>query len=420
MNSSVVLKKGEGRSLKKGGLWIYDNEIAEQTLAGENGCIVDVLDFDGYFLGNGFINTKSKIRVRMLTRRTRIVENAGAGQEEKSRTAERNLPEISLPELLEKRIRTAWEYRKATVDTSSCRVIFGEADFLPGIVIDKFSDVLVVESLALGIDRLKQDILECLKNVLAEDGIIIRGIYERSDAKVREEEGMERFKGFIGPEFDTKILINENGVKYYVDVQDGQKTGFFLDQKYNRQAVSKICKGKRVLDCFTHTGSFALNAAAGGASEVTGVDISELGCEQARENASLNEFGSRVSFVCRDVFEYLPELVAQGEQYDVVILDPPAFTKSKNSVKNAQKGYKEINLRGMKLVKNGGYLCTCSCSHFMTPELFTEAIASAAKDAHKRVRQVEYRTQAADHPILWAADNSLYLKFYILQICDEI
>ncbi len=418
MNSCVILKKGEGRSLKKGGLWIYDNEIEEQKLFDENGCIVDVLDFDGYFLGNGFINTNSKIRVRMLTRRTRIVNTSGVGTAASENT--KNIPEIELNRLLEERVRTAWEYRKSTVDTGSCRVIFGEADFLPGIVVDKFSDVLVVESLALGIDRLKTDILEYLKRVLAEDGIFIRGIYERSDAKVREEEGMERFKGFIGPEFDTKILIDENGVRYYVDVRDGQKTGFFLDQKYNRQAVSKICSGKRVLDCFTHTGSFALNAAAGGASSVTGVDISELGCEQARENASLNEFGDRVDFVCRDVFEYLPELISQGEKYDVVILDPPAFTKSKNSVKNAQKGYKEINLRGMKLVKNGGYLCTCSCSHFMTPELFTEAIAAAARDAHKRVRQVEYRTQAADHPILWAADNSLYLKFYILQICDEI
>lgn len=414
MAGYVRLKKNEGRSLKKGGLWVYDNELAEEKPEGENGGLVDVLDFDGFFLGSGFINTNSKIRVRMLTRRSKISDN------ETEIINGRSFPGITLEALIEKRVRDAWEYRKTTVDISSCRIIFGEADFLPGIVIDKFSDVLVVESLALGIEKLKLQIIDLLKCVLAEEGISIRGVYERSDAKVREEEGLPRFKGFIGPEFDTKILINENGVRYYVDVLDGQKTGFFLDQKYNRLATSKICKGKRVLDCFTHTGSFALNAAAGGAVEVTGVDISELGCEQARENAALNEFGKNVKFVCRDVFEYLPELVEQGERYDVVILDPPAFTKSRSSVKNAQKGYKEINLRAMKLVKNGGYLCTCSCSHFMTPELFTEAIAAAARDAHKRVKQIEYRTQAADHPVLWAADNSLYLKFYILQICDEV
>lgn len=415
MSGTVLLKKGEGRSMKKGGLWIYDNEIKEEKINGENGSIVDVLDFDGYFLGSGFINVNSKIRVRMLTRRTRISN----GNNAVTVNTERVIPEISLEELIEKRLRDAWQYRKDTVDTGSCRLIFGEADFLPGIVIDKFSDVLVVESLALGIDRLKPAIIERLKQILLEDGIRIRGVYERSDARVREEEGMERTKGFIGPEFDTKILIEENGVRYYVDVMDGQKTGFFLDQKYNRLAVSKLCRGKKVLDCFTHTGSFALNAAAGGACEVRGVDISELGCEQARENASLNSFDGRVDFVCRDVFEYLPELVESGEKFDVVILDPPAFTKSRSSVKNAQKGYKEINLRGMKLVKDGGYLCTCSCSHFMTPELFYEAVSAAAKDAHKRIRQVEYRTQASDHPVLWASDSSLYLKFYILQVVDE-
>ena len=401
MESRVILKKGEGRLLKKGGLWIYDNEIAEQDLKGENGSIVDVLDFDGYFLGNGFINTNSKIRIRMLTRRTRIGED------------------ISLDDLISERVRTAWEYRKTVCDTSSCRLIFGEADFLPGIVIDKFEDVLVVESLALGIDRLKDKILGAVKKLLADDDIMIRGIFERSDSKVRLEEGLERYKGFIGEEFDTKVLISENGVKYYVDVCDGQKTGFFLDQKYNRRAVSGICKGKEVLDCFTHTGSFALNAAKGGASHVTAVDISELGISQARENAELNGFSAKMDFVTRDVFEYLPELAAEGKKFDVIILDPPAFTKSRDSVKNASKGYKEINLRAMKLLKDGGYLATCSCSHFMTQELFFEAVRSAAKDAHKRIRQVEYRTQGPDHPVLWNSDTSFYLKFYILQVCDE-
>ena len=401
MDSRVILKKGEGRLLKKGGLWIYDNEIAEEDLKDGNGSIVDVLDFDGYFLGNGFINVNSKIRVRMLTRRTRIGED------------------ISLDELIEKRVRDAWEYRKTVCDTTSCRLIFGEADFLPGIVVDKFEDVLVVESLALGIDRLKEKILNEVKKILKNDDIIIRGIYERSDSKVRLEEGLERFKGFIGDEFDTKVLISENDVKYYVDICDGQKTGFFLDQKYNRRAVAGICKDKEVLDCFTHTGSFALNAVKGGAKHVTAVDISQTGIDQARENAELNGFGSKMDFVVSDVFDYLPKVLNEGKKFDVVILDPPAFTKSRDSVKNATKGYKEINLRAMKILKDGGYLATCSCSHFMTQEVFLQAVASAAKDAHKRIRQVEYRTQGPDHPVLWNSDTSFYLKFLILQVCDE-
>jgi len=401
MDSRVILKKGEGRLLKKGGLWIYDNEIDREELNGENGSIVDVLDFDGYFLGNGFINVNSKIRIRMLTRRSRIGED------------------ISLNELIEKRVKDAWEYRKTVCDTSSCRIIFGEADFLPGIVIDKFADILVIESLALGIDRLKEKILNEVKKILKNDDIQIRGIYERSDSKVRLEEGLQRYKGFIGDEFDTKVLISENDVKYYVDVCDGQKTGFFLDQKYNRKAVAGICKDKEVLDCFTHTGSFALNAAKGGAAHVTAVDISQTGIDQARENAELNGLGNKIDFVVSDVFDYLPNVLNDGKKYDVIILDPPAFTKSRDSVKNASKGYKEINLRAMKILKDGGYLATCSCSHFMTQELFLQAVASAAKDAHKRIRQVEYRTQGPDHPVLWNSDTSFYLKFLILQVCDE-
>ena len=284
---------------------------------------------------------------------------------------------------------------------------------------DKFSDVLVVESLALGIDRLKETIVDTLKEVLAADGVQIRGVYERSDAKVREQEGMERRKGFIGEAFDTNVQIEENGVKYMVDVVNGQKTGFFLDQKYNRQSIRRLCPGAKVLDCFTHTGSFALNAGQAGAASVLGVDASQTGVEQAELNARLNGLEDRVKFVCRDVFELLPELEAQGEKFDLVILDPPAFTKSRNSVKNAVKGYREINLRGMKLVKDGGFLATCSCSHFMTYELFTQTIHQAARNVHKRLRQVEFRTQAPDHPILWAADESYYLKFYIFQVCDE-
>ncbi len=394
----VKLKKGEGRSLKSGGLWIFDNEIDQITGHYENGELVYVHDFDDYYLGCGFINTKSKITVRILSR--------VKGQEINH-------------DFLTMRVRDAWEYRKATVDIGSCRLIFGEADFLPGLVVDKFNDVLVVQSLALGIDRMKLELLEILKELLQQDGITIRGIYERSDAKVRENEGMERVKGFIGEPFDTKVEIVENGVRYLVDVAEGQKTGFFLDQKYNRAAVAKLCRGARVLDCFTHTGSFALNAGLGGAKEVTGVDASELGVAQATENAALNGLSETVKFICEDVFELLPRLEAAGEKYDVVILDPPAFTKSRNSVKNAIKGYREINLRAMKLVKDGGYLATCSCSHFMTPELFSETIGQAAKNVKKRIRQVEYRTQSPDHPILWAAEESYYLKFYIFQVVSE-
>lgn len=394
----VTLKKGEGRMLKSGGLWIFDNEIASILGSFEDGDIVAVHDFDGYGLGKGFINRNSKIRVRMMTRnRHQEIDEA----------------------FLKMRVQEAWDYRKKVSDTGSCRVIFGEADFLPGLVVDKFSDVLVVQSLALGIDRLKDQIVELLKEVLAADGIKIRGVYERSDAKVRRQEGMELYKGFIGEAFDTNVEIEENGVRYMVDVKDGQKTGFFLDQKYNRKAIQHLCKDAKVLDCFTHTGSFALNAGYGGAKEVTGVDASELAVEQAILNSKLNGMEDRVKFICRDVFELLPELEEKGEKFDVVILDPPAFTKSRNSVKNAVKGYREINLRAMKLVRDGGFLATCSCSHFMTYELFTQTIHQAARNVHKRLRQVEYRTQAPDNPILWAAEESYYLKFYVFQVVDE-
>ncbi len=395
----IKLKRGEGRTINGGGLWVFDNEI-ESCEEYENGGLVEVHANNDYPLGIGFINDHSKIRIRLLTR-------------DASKTIDRAF--------FTKRVEDAWAYRKKVVDTSSCRLIFSEADFFPGLVVDKFADVLVVESEALGIDNFKLMIVDIIKEVLAKDGINIRGVYERSDAKVRTLEGLERYKGFIGEEFDTEVEIVENGVKYLVDVKDGQKTGFFLDQKYNRLAIHKLCKDAKVLDCFTHTGSFALNAGIAGASSVLGVDASELAVEQATKNAKLNGLEDRVSFVARDVFELLPELEEAKEQYDVVILDPPAFTKSRDSIKAATKGYKEINMRGMKLVKNGGYLCTCSCSHFMSYELFTETINKAARDVHKRLRQVEFRTQASDHPILWAgaANESYYLKFYIFQVVDE-
>lgn len=398
-NGKAILKKGEGRLLKSGGAWIFDNEI--ESVSGEfvNGDVIRVEDFDGFFMGYGFYNENSKIRIRMLSRwRKGPIDRA----------------------FLYQRVKDAWEYRKNVVDTSSCRVIFGEADWLPGLIVDKYEDVLVVESLALGIDRLKPMILDALKEILAKDGIRIRGIYERSDAPVRTKEGLQPYKGFIGPEFDTNVLITENGIKYLVDVVNGQKTGFFLDQKYNRLAIQKLCKGKRVLDCFTHMGTFALNAGIAGASEVTGLDISELAVEQARANADRNGLSDRVHFRVADVLDELPRLNASGEQYDVVILDPPAFTKSRTATKQAIKGYREINMQGLKLVKDGGFLATCSCSHFMTPELFTKTIGEAARSVHRRLRQVEYRTQCADHPILWSGDeNSYYLKFYIFQVCID-
>ena len=326
-----------------------------------------------------------------------------------------------------KRVKDAWEYRKAVIDTSSCRVIFGEADFLPGLVVDKYEDVLVVESLAMGIDRFKEEIVDDLKKLMEEDGIKIRGVYERSDAKIRLKEGLDRVKGFIGQPFETKVTITENGVKYIVDVENGQKTGFFLDQKGNRMAMQNLVRSLAktnpdlsVIDCFTHTGSFALNCGLGGAAHVTGYDVSELAVNQAKDNASLNGLSDRVVFKQADVLDLLPKLNEQGEKYDVVILDPPAFTKTRDKIKQAMKGYREINIQGLKLVKDGGYFATCSCSHFMDYENFTTVIMQAARSAHKRLRQIEYRTQAADHPILWSGDEaSYYLKFYIFQVVDE-
>ena len=398
MSAIVTLKKGEGRIIKAGGAWIFDNEIDTITGRFKNGEVVTVHDFDGYLMGKGFINQNSKIRIRMMTRK----------------------PDQEIDEsFLKMRVKNAWEYRKTTVDTSSCRIIFGEADFLPGLVIDKYEDVLVVECLALGMEQFKETIVNFLKEILAEDGIKIRGVYERSDANERTKEGLSKVKGFIGDAFDTNVEIVENGVHYMVDVANGQKTGFFLDQKYNRLAMQRICKGKKVLDCFTHMGTFALNAGIAGAADVTGLDISEYAVSQAEANARLNHLENTVHFRQANVLDELPKLAQAGEKYDVVILDPPAFTKSREATKNAIKGYREINMKGLKLVKDGGYLATCSCSHFMTQDLLAKTVKEAAKATHKRLRQVEFRTQAPDHPILWAADESYYLKFIIFQVVDE-
>ena len=399
MHASAILRKGAGRTLKAGGPWVYDNEIDRIEGDFENGDVISVRDFDDYFLGFGFINAHSKITIRILSR---------------------HIDHPVDDKLWIRRLRDAWNYRKAVTDTNCCRLIFGEADFLPGLTVDKFSDILVVECLSMGMDRIKEHILDLLVDILREDGVEIRGIYERDDSKERKKEGLPPVTGFIGKPFDTKIQIEENGIKYFVDVKEGQKTGFFLDQKYNRQAIARLCGGKDVLDCFTHTGSFALNAAAAGAKSVLAVDASQTAIDCARENVALNQLGDRMECLCADVFDLLPRLEEEGKSYDVVILDPPAFTKSRASIKNAVRGYREINMRGIKLVRSGGFLATCSCSHFMDPELFAKTIAEAARSAHKRLRQVEFRTQACDHPILWADDTSYYLKFYIFQVVDEI
>ena len=407
---ALILKKGEGRTIKAGGAWIYDNEIDRIPGDIPDGEVIRVEDFDGYPMGWGILNRRSKITVRMLTRDPSAVINDS---------------------FIQSRVKAAWEYRRSVTDISSCRLIFGEADFLPGLVVDKYEDVLVVESLALGIDRMKEKILQFLVDILREDGIKIRAVYERSDAKIRLKEGLPREKGLLslyeGESFDPHIRIMENGVKYIVDVENGQKTGFFLDQKGNRMAMQQLVRRMKaagetvhVLDCFTHTGSFALNCGLGGADSVLGVDVSALAVEQARENAELNGLTDRVKFQEADVLDLLPKLTEEGQKYDVVILDPPAFTKTRDKVKQAAKGYREINIRGMKLTRNGGYLATCSCSHFMDYETFTAVIGQAARAAHVRLRQVEYRTQAPDHPILWSGDEAgYYLKFYIFQVLEE-
>lgn len=390
MTCKFYTLKGKGKNAENGHLWIYSTEIAEFEGEYENGDIVEIYNYREEFIGKGYINDASKITLRIMTR---------------------DINEEIDEEFFRKRLRAAWEYRKTVTDTSSCRFLFGEADFVPGLIIDKFEDYFVIQSLALGIDKYKDIVVKLL---VEEYGA--KGVYERSDAKVRILEGMEQVKGFLTEPFDTMVQITENGVKYYVDIENGQKTGFFLDQKDNRASIHKLCNGKDVLDCFTHTGSFALNAGVAGAKSVLGVDISQHAVDFCRRNAELNGLQDTVKFECHNAFDVLREWSDEGRKYDVVILDPPAFTKSRETIKSATRGYKEINLRGMKLVKKGGYFITCSCSHFMNPDLFRETIASAAKDAKVALRQVEFRTQAPDHPILWNSDESYYLKFYIFQV----
>ncbi|MGG7179112.1 class I SAM-dependent rRNA methyltransferase [Clostridium paraputrificum] len=390
MISKFYLHKGKHKRAEGGRPWIYIDEINEYDGDYENGDIVEVYNPKGYFIGKGYINDRSKITIRIMTR----------DQNE----------EIN-KDFFRKRLEAAWEYRKTVIDTSSCRFVFGEADLLPGLTIDKFEDYYVIQISTLGMDKYRETIVD----VLVED-FGAKGVYERSDLATREIEGLEQRKGFLTEAFDTNVQITENGVKYIVDLQNGQKTGFFLDQKENRAAIHRVCKGKDVLDCFTHTGSFALNAGIAGAKSVLGIDVSQHAVDCATRNAELNNLQDIVKFECHNAFDVLNSWSKEAKQFDVVILDPPAFTKSRNTINGAKRGYKEINLRGLKMVKSGGYFITCSCSHYMSEDLLKATINEAAHDARKILRQVEFRTQSADHPILWSSDESYYLKFFVFQV----
>lgn len=389
----IILKPREGRTVSSGGLWIYDNEIDNIDGVYNNGDIVDVFSYKDDFIGRGYINDNSKIMIRLLTRnREEMIDDA----------------------FFKRRLVEAWQYRKSVVDTDSCRIVFSDSDRLPGLIIDKFNDVLVFEIDTLGMDVRKKQLADLMLQVLKEDGVSIKGIYERSDARVRTLEGLERVKGFLSEPFDTDIEISENGIRLNVDIKEGQKTGYFLDQKYNHLAIRRLCKDKRVLDCCTHTGGFALSAALV-AKEVIGIDASKTAIDKAIENSELNGFDN-TQFIVADVFDYLISMEKENERFDVVILDPPAFTKSKNSVKNASKGYKEINYRAMKIIESGGFLVTCSCSEYMPKDLFMKIILSAANDAHKRLKLVESRSQSSDHPIILGNNVSEYLKCLIFQV----
>ena len=397
----TVSKKGE-REIKSGHPWVYDNVITDQPSECENGCIADVFSQSGKYLGSGFYSEKSKIRIRLLSN---------------------NANETFSDSFFERRVQYAIDYRKTVMgdDFSACRLIFGESDGLCGLTVDKYGDILVSQVLSFGIDKKRDVIYKALCESLAKDGITVRGIMERNDVAIRELEGLEQYKGWYKADYlpdppSPVTEITENGIVYTVDVENGQKTGFFLDQKYNRLAVAKIAKGKKVLDCFTHTGSFALNAAKGGAAHVTAVDVSQFAVDTARENAVKNGLEGSMDFLCADVFDLLPELAQKGSDYDLIILDPPAFTKNRKTVGNAQKGYKEINYRAMKLLPRGGYLATCSCSHFMDNELFVKMLMSAAADAGVSLKMIEARRQSCDHPIMLSVPETDYLKFYLLQI----
>ena len=392
-NGAVYLKKGEGRSMKAGGPWVYDNEV--ERIEGEplDGDVVSVHDYNGFCLGKGFLNRRSKLRVRMLTRnRNQEIDEA----------------------FLRTRVENAWEYRKKVVDTGSCRVIFGEADFLPGLVVDKFSDVLVVQSLALGMDRYKSFILETLKELMAKDGISIRGIYERSDAKVREQEGMPRVKGFLSAPFDTKVEIVENGVRYFVDVAEGQKTGFFVDQRENRALLERYAKDRSVLNMFCYTGGFSVYAMRGDAKLVHSVDSSAKAIDLTNKNIELNFPGdTRHAAYAEDAFKYLDRM---GDQYDLIVLDPPAFAKHRDALRNALQGYRKLNVKAFEKIKPGGILFTFSCSQAVSKENFRTAVFTAAAMSGRSVRILHQLTQPADHPVSIYHPEGEYLKGLVLYV----
>ena len=398
----TVTPKAE-RALLQGAPWVYDTEILSGPEEAENGCVADVVNRKGRFLGSALYSGHSKIRLRLIS------DNANDRFDDAFWT---------------RKLRWAWAYRKSVLeaaDLDCCRLIFGEADGFPGLTVDRFHDLLSVQILSYGMETRKETILPALVRILREDGQVIRGVFLRNDAHLREKEGLLREKGwFLLPDEDPPgeptTEITENGIRYGVDVENGQKTGFFLDQKYNRRSVARLSAGKTVLDCFTHTGSFALNAARGGAKHVTAVDVSETAVELARENVTRNGLDFVVDVIRADVFDLLPRLEREGAEYDFIILDPPAFAKSRESVSNALTGYKEINLRAMRLLPRGGYLATCSCSRFATEEAFSAMLRSAADDAGVRLRQIEKRQQSTDHPVLWGAEETAYLKFYLFQV----
>ena len=398
----TITAKGT-RWVEGGHPWIYAQEIVSAPEGVENGALVDAVSEKGKYLGSGFFSRESKIRIRLLSRNANDRFDA---------------------DFWRRRIRYAWDYRKTVMgaDVSCCRVIFGEADGFPGLTVDRFENLLVTQTLSVGMERIKEMLFPLLVEVLAEDGVVIDGVFERNDATIRALEGMEQGKGWFpleGRDVPTSAVteICENGVYYRVDVENGQKTGFFLDQKYNRLAVARLARGRRVLDCFTHTGSFALNAARGGAEHVTAVDISQSAIDMARANAVRNGLEGRMDFLTADVFDLLAELEKKGgKPYDFIILDPPAFTKSRKTVKSAERGYKDINLRALRLLPRGGYFATASCSHFMPSELFEKMLRSAALDAGVELRQIEARQQSPDHPILWNVPETDYLKFYLFQV----
>ena len=399
---AVITEKAES-AIKRGHPWVYDTEITEGGEA-ENGSLMDVFSSKGRYLGTGFLSKCSKIRIRILS------DNAN---------------ETFGDSFWHRRVKYALDMRRAVMqdDYSCCRLIFGEADGIPGLTVDRYEDILSTEVLSYGTEQVKDIIYRALVEELKKDGVTVRGIFERNEAALREKEGLPLEKHWYRGDFlpsseglSPRVEITENGIRYTVDVENGQKTGFFLDQKYNRLAVSKLAKGMKVLDCFTHTGSFAMNAARGGASHVTAVDVSQFAVDTAAENAKINGLSDRMDFVCADVFELLPKLEKEHAGYNFIILDPPAFTKSRKTTENAKRGYKEINYRAMKMLPRGGYLATCSCSHFMPNELFRKMLLEAARDAGVTLRLIEERRAAPDHPVAMAIPETDYLKFYLLQI----